>query len=104
MNTAHAVGVLMLSAARRSLPVTQYTPSEAKKALTGNGRADKKQMTNMITRILGLAEPPKPADAADALALAVCHCWRAPFTAEAQALSQGNRDRQAQDTARSGRQ
>jgi crossover junction endodeoxyribonuclease RuvC len=91
MNTAHAVGVLMLSAARRSLPVTQYTPSEAKKALTGNGRADKKQMTNMITRILGLAEPPKPADAADALALAVCHCWRAPFTAEAQALSQGNR-------------
>jgi crossover junction endodeoxyribonuclease RuvC len=104
MNTAHAVGVLMLSAARRSLPVTQYTPSEAKKALTGNGRADKKQMTNMITRILGLAEPPKPADAADALALAVCHCWRAPFTAEAQALGQATRDRQAQDTARSGRQ
>ena len=110
MNTAHAVGVLMLSAARRSLPVTQYTPSEAKKALTGNGRADKKQMTNMITRILGLAEPPRPADAADALALAVCHCWRAPFTAEALALSQGSRDRQtqqarqAQDMTRSGRQ
>jgi crossover junction endodeoxyribonuclease RuvC len=96
MNTAHAVGVLMLSAARRSIPVHQYTPSEAKKALTGNGRADKKQMTNMITRILGLAEPPKPADAADALALAVCHCWRAPFTAEAVALSERNlRDRQA---------
>ncbi|MDN5721435.1 MAG: crossover junction endodeoxyribonuclease RuvC [Corynebacterium sp.] len=81
MNTAHAVGVLMLSAARRSLPVHQYTPSEVKKAVSGNGRADKKQMTTMITRILGLSEPPKPADAADALALAVCHSWRAPFTA-----------------------
>ena len=55
-----------------------YTPSEVKKAISGNGRADKKQMTTMITRILGLTEPPKPADAADALALAVCHCWRAP--------------------------
>jgi hypothetical protein len=54
-----------------------------KKALTGNGRADKRQMTNMVTRILGLSEPPKPADAADALALAVCHCWRAPFRADA---------------------
>ncbi|MGO1949106.1 MAG: crossover junction endodeoxyribonuclease RuvC [Mycobacteriaceae bacterium] len=81
MNTAHAVGVLMLSAARRDLPVHQYTPSEVKKAVSGNGRADKQQMTSMVTRILGLAEPPKPADAADALALAVCHCWRAPFTA-----------------------
>jgi crossover junction endodeoxyribonuclease RuvC len=81
MNTAHAVGVLMLSAARRDLPVHQYTPSEVKKAVSGNGRADKRQMTNMITRILGLSEPPKPADAADALALAVCHCWRSPFSA-----------------------
>ena len=57
-----------------------YTPSEVKKAISGNGRADKKQMTAMITRILGLTEPPKPADA-DALALAVCHCWRAPAIA-----------------------
>ncbi|MEY8565371.1 crossover junction endodeoxyribonuclease RuvC [Corynebacterium sp.] len=81
MNTAHAVGVLMLSAARRDLPVHQYTPSEVKKAVSGNGRADKRQMTSMITRILGLSEPPRPADAADALALAVCHCWRAPFSA-----------------------
>lgn len=81
INTAHAVGVLMLSAARRNLEVHQYTPSEVKKAVTGNGRADKKQMTSMVTRILGLSEPPKPADAADALALAVCHCWRGPYTA-----------------------
>lgn len=79
MNTAHAVGVLILAAAERGLPVHMYTPSEVKKAISGNGRADKKQMTVMITRILGLSEAPKPADAADALALAVCHCWRAPL-------------------------
>ncbi|WP_144239950.1 crossover junction endodeoxyribonuclease RuvC [Corynebacterium atypicum] len=81
MHTAHAVGVLVLAAAERGLPVHMYTPSEAKKAISGNGRADKKQMTAMITRILGLSEPPKPADAADALAIAVCHCWRAPYLA-----------------------
>ncbi|MCK7636926.1 crossover junction endodeoxyribonuclease RuvC [Corynebacterium pygosceleis] len=79
MHTAHAVGVLILAAAERGVPVHMYTPSEVKKAVSGNGRADKKQMTAMITRILGLSEPPKPADAADALALAVCHCWRAPM-------------------------
>ncbi len=78
MQTAHAVGVLVLAAARRGLEVHMYTPSEVKKALTGNGRADKKQMTTMVTRILGLSAPPKPADAADALAIAICHCWRAP--------------------------
>lgn len=79
MHTAHGVGVLVLAAAQRGIPVHMYTPSEVKKAISGNGRADKKQMTVMITRILGLSEPPKPADAADALALAVCHCWRAPL-------------------------
>lgn len=79
MNTAHASGVLMLAAAERGLEVEMYTPSEVKKAISGNGRADKAQMTKMITRILGLSEPPKPADAADALALAVCHCWRGPM-------------------------
>ncbi|AZA11548.1 crossover junction endodeoxyribonuclease RuvC [Corynebacterium gerontici] len=77
MHTAHGVGVLMLAAAQRGIEVHMYTPSEVKKAVTGNGRADKKQMTAMITRILGLSEAPKPADAADALALGVCHCWRA---------------------------
>lgn len=97
MNTAHAVGVLMLSAARRGIPVHQYTPSEAKKALTGNGRADKKQMTSMVTRILGLAEPPKPADAADALALAVCHCWRAPYIARTEELARTNRQHEQRE-------
>ncbi|PRQ11980.1 crossover junction endodeoxyribonuclease RuvC [Corynebacterium sp. 13CS0277] len=81
MQTAHAVGVLVLAAAERGLPVHMYTPSEVKKAISGNGRADKQQMTTMVTRILGLSEAPKPADAADALALAVCHCWRAPLLA-----------------------
>lgn len=79
MNTAHASGVLMLAAARSGLDVHLYTPSEVKKAISGDGRADKAQMTHMITRILGLAEAPQPADAADALALAVCHCWRGPL-------------------------
>lgn len=88
MQTAHAVGVLVLSAAQRDIPVHMYTPSEVKKAVTGNGRADKNQMTIMVTRILGLSEPPKPADAADALALAVCHSWRAPLLARTAELVQ----------------
>ena len=60
------------------MPVAWHTPSEVKAAITGNGRADKDQVTMMVTRVLGLAAPPKPADAADALALAICHVWRAP--------------------------
>ncbi|MDR7329464.1 crossover junction endodeoxyribonuclease RuvC [Corynebacterium guangdongense] len=83
MYTAHAVGVLVLAAEQRGIPVHHYTPSEVKKAISGNGRADKKQMTSMVTRILGLSEAPKPADAADALALAICHCWRGPALARA---------------------
>ena len=87
MHTAHAVGVMVLAAAERDIPVHMYTPSEVKKAISGNGRADKKQMTTMITRILGLSEAPKPADAADALAIAVCHCWRAPLIARTHQLT-----------------
>lgn len=78
MGTAQAAGVVALAASYRSIPVDFRTPSEVKAAITGNGRADKKQMTTMVTRILGLQKPPQPADAADALALAVCHAWRAP--------------------------
>lgn len=88
IHTAHGVGVMMLAAARRGLDVHQYTPSEVKKALTGNGRADKRQMTAMVTRILGLSEPPKPADAADAMAVAICHCWRAPLLAREAAVAE----------------
>ncbi|MDH6139782.1 MULTISPECIES: crossover junction endodeoxyribonuclease RuvC [Kitasatospora] len=76
MGTAQASAVAMLCATRRGLPVVLHTPSEVKAAVTGSGRADKAQVTAMVTRLLRLAEPPKPADAADALALAICHIWR----------------------------
>jgi crossover junction endodeoxyribonuclease RuvC len=78
MGTAQASGVAMVVAARRGLPVALHTPSEVKAAVTGSGRAGKEQVTTMVTRILKLAERPTPADAADALALAICHVWRAP--------------------------
>jgi len=81
MGTAQAGGVIALAAARRDIDVHFHTPSEVKAAVTGNGRADKAQVTAMVTRILALQTKPTPADAADALALAICHCWRAPMIA-----------------------
>ncbi|MGW5331971.1 crossover junction endodeoxyribonuclease RuvC [Streptomyces bauhiniae] len=78
MGTAQASAVAMLCAARRGIPVALHTPSEVKAAVTGTGRADKAQVGAMVTRLLRLSAPPKPADAADALALAICHIWRAP--------------------------
>jgi crossover junction endodeoxyribonuclease RuvC len=76
MGTAQVSGVAMVTAARRGLPVALHTPSEVKAAVTGSGRADKAQVTTMVTRLLKLTERPTPADAADALALAICHLWR----------------------------
>jgi crossover junction endodeoxyribonuclease RuvC len=76
MGTAQAAGVAVLSAARAGLPVRTYTPSEVKAAVTGSGQADKAQVTAMVTRLLKLETSPRPADAADALALAICHVWR----------------------------
>jgi crossover junction endodeoxyribonuclease RuvC len=90
MGTAQAGGVIALAAARRDIDVFFHTPSEVKAAVTGNGRADKAQVTEMVTRILALQQKPTPADAADALALAICHCWRAPMIArmaEAEAMA-----------------
>ncbi|NIJ11631.1 crossover junction endodeoxyribonuclease RuvC [Saccharomonospora amisosensis] len=81
MGTAQAGGVVALSAARRGLPVVFHTPSEVKAAVTGSGRADKNQVTVMVTRLLKLPKRPSPADAADALALAICHLWREPMRA-----------------------
>ncbi|MEU6808791.1 crossover junction endodeoxyribonuclease RuvC [Streptomyces sp. NPDC046831] len=78
MGTAQASAVALLCATRRGLPVALHTPSEVKAAVTGSGRADKAQVGAMVTRLLRLSAPPKPADAADALALAICHIWRAP--------------------------
>jgi crossover junction endodeoxyribonuclease RuvC len=76
MGTAQAGAIAIVCAARRGLPVALHTPSEVKAAVTGNGRADKAQVTHMVVRLLKLADPPRPADAADALALAICHLWR----------------------------
>ena len=76
MGTAQASGVAMVCAARRGIPVALHTPSEVKAAISGSGRADKAQVGTMVTRILRLERRPTPADAADALALAITHIWR----------------------------
>ena len=76
MGTAQASGIALVVAARRGLPIALHTPSEVKAAVSGNGRADKAQVGAMVVRILRLTELPKPADAADALALAITHVWR----------------------------
>lgn len=76
MTTAQVSGLVLVAGARRGLPVVLHTPTEVKAAVTGSGRADKAQVTSMVTRILSLTEAPRPADAADALALAICHQWR----------------------------
>lgn len=76
MGTAQVAGIAMLAAARRRIPVAMHTPSEVKAAVTGNGRAEKLQVQTMVARLLQLDELPRPADAADALALAICHLWR----------------------------
>ncbi|MCY7373896.1 MAG: crossover junction endodeoxyribonuclease RuvC [Spirochaetaceae bacterium] len=81
MGTAQASAVAITCAARAGLPVALHTPSEMKAAVTGSGRADKAQVGAMVTRILRLDAPPKPADAADALGLAICHVWRGAATA-----------------------
>jgi crossover junction endodeoxyribonuclease RuvC len=78
MGTAQAGAVAIVCAARHGLPVALHTPSEVKAAVTGSGRADKEQVTLMVMRLLRMTDRPKPADAADALALAICHLWRAP--------------------------
>lgn len=81
MGTAQAGGVIALAAARRDLPVAFHTPSEVKAAVTGSGSAGKAQVSAMVTRLLQLEDTPRPADAADALALSICHLWRAPMRA-----------------------
>lgn len=76
MGVAQASGVVLLLSARRGLAVGLHTPTEVKAALTGYGSADKKQLGAMVARILRLDAVPTPADASDALALAICHAWR----------------------------
>lgn len=76
MGTAQASGIALLLAAERGIPAALHTPTEVKAAITGYGSADKRQVQTMVARILRLDAPPQPADAADALALALCHAWR----------------------------
>lgn len=89
MGTAQAGAVAIAAAARRGLPVALHTPSEVKAAVTGSGRADKDQVTIMVTRLLRLDSRPTPADAADALALAICHLWRGAALARLAAARAG---------------
>ncbi len=93
MQTAQAAGIVLLVAARHDLPVALHTPSEVKAAVTGSGRADKAQVTTMVTKLLHLDARPTPADAADALALAICHAWRAPVQQRLAAVAAGTAGR-----------
>jgi crossover junction endodeoxyribonuclease RuvC len=83
MGTAQASGIALLVAGERGLPAATHTPSEVKAAVTGYGSADKRQVQTMVARVLRLDALPQPADAADALALALCHAWRGGTTAAA---------------------
>ncbi len=82
IGVAQATGVVAVTAARLGLPVAWHTPSEVKAAVSGNGAADKDQVTMMVMKLLRLTTAPRPADAADALALAICHLMRAPLQAK----------------------
>jgi len=87
MDVAKAVGCILLAAAESNLPHTEYSPPEVKQSVTGTGRAEKKQVQFMVTRLLGLQETPKPDDIADALAIAITHAMRV-LPAQAQAIAE----------------
>lgn len=74
--TMQVMGAAMTAVGRAGLPMAVHTPSEVKAAVTGSGTAGKAQVQHMVQRVLGLSEPPRPADAADALAVAICQAWR----------------------------
>jgi len=88
MGTGQAAGIALLLAAKAGIPVMMHTPSEVKASVTGSGRANKAQVALMVQKILNLESIPKPVDATDALALAICHIWRGGGNAKiAQALA-----------------
>jgi len=91
MGTAQVAGLAILAATRAGIPVALHTPSEVKAAVTGSGTAGKAQVGAMVTRLLRLADTPKPADAADALALAICQIWRGGAQARIAAALAGAR-------------
>ncbi len=87
ITVGQARGIVLLAAELHSIPFAEYTPLQVKQAVVGYGRAEKQQVQYMVQRILGLKEVPKPDDAADALAIAICHCqfggnkcWRSSDT------------------------
>lgn len=85
MSTGQVAGVALLIAARSGIPVAMHTPTEVKAAVTGSGRADKKQVALMVQKLLSLKEIPRPVDSTDALALAICHHWRGSGNARIEA-------------------
>jgi crossover junction endodeoxyribonuclease RuvC len=87
MGTAQVAGIAILAATRAGVPVALHTPSEVKAAITGSGVAGKAQVSAMVCRLLGLSSMPRPADAADALALAICHVWRGAAQARIRAAA-----------------
>ncbi len=87
LKLGHARGVAMLAAVEAGLEVVEYTPTEIKRAVVGYGRAEKAQVQQMIKLLLGLEAPPSPHDAADALAVALCHVHRLPGAAAAAVLT-----------------
>jgi crossover junction endodeoxyribonuclease RuvC len=96
LQLGHARGVALLAAAQAGLAITEYPPAEVKRAVVGYGRAEKQQVQHMVSLLLGLAEPPQPFDASDALAVAICHvhvCGHAsqPAVAEARASAKAAR-------------
>lgn len=80
MGTGQAAGIALLAAAKAGIPVVMHTPTEVKASVTGSGRAGKAQVAEMVRRLLNLESVPKPVDATDALALAICHMWRGAST------------------------
>jgi crossover junction endodeoxyribonuclease RuvC len=78
LKLGHARGVAMLAAVEWGCPVVEYTPAAVKRAVVGYGRAEKNQVQQMIKLLLGLTKPPSPHDAADALAVAICHLHSMP--------------------------
>jgi crossover junction endodeoxyribonuclease RuvC len=86
MSVGQASGLALALAGRAGVPVVQYSPNEVKLAVAGDGGAGKAEVQHMVTRLLSLAAPPHPPDAADALALALCHCWQAPLRAAGAAV------------------
>lgn len=95
MGTAQVAGIALLAAAQADIRVVLHTPSEVKAAVTGSGRAKKDQVANMVQQILKLESIPKPVDATDALALAICHVWRGSGNLRLESAIQKERTRLA---------